>query len=242
MAEKILIIRCLFQKYKFRNKYLASLIVLLADSHYYLTRSIKEKNVENFIFIEKKIKFIDRDLIKLAAGFCFEIFSYMTDESERDFNYVFNAAKHGEISTIKYFYKHKNFNYFESDLLYIASKFGQTKVVEFLHKKGVNIYRFDCLAFRIAAGRGHLQTTKFFVQNYVDIHANKNEAIKLALLNKHFEVFKYLRNNGANIIDGCEYLNDYPHFCSEIDCIICWAEKNNYYDAKFFMQKQKNDM
>ncbi|BCS82741.1 ankyrin repeat protein [Cotonvirus japonicus] len=74
----------------------------------------------------------------------------------------------------------------------MASRNGHFQMVKLLVKNGIDIHINKDYALRRSARKGHIEIVEFLVQNGADISAKNYYAIKLAFQNNHHEVLEYL--------------------------------------------------
>lgn len=85
---------------------------------------------------------------------------------------------------------------------------GHLDLLKFLiNKYNININTNNTLALRIACKMGNLNIVKYLVEHGADIHANFNSAFRNAVHYNHYDIAKFLTNNGANTSEM--YITDY---------------------------------
>jgi len=121
------------------------------------------------------------------------------------------CAMSGHVEMMKYIVSKKTCVVFDSEVI-MSTNFGHTSMVKYLMSVPIYIYiRIDhFLAF--AAGKGQLQIVQYLVKICANVNAvfdydscfveAGQTTIGLAALNGHFEVVKYLVENGATIHDN----------------------------------------
>lgn len=77
-------------------------------------------------------------------------------------------------------------------ILLISAQHGHKNIVSFLFDKGVDIYKFDNFALRLACENGHLDVVKFLIENGADITALEDKSFYLASFKKQSHILKYI--------------------------------------------------
>ena len=92
----------------------------------------------------------------------------------------------------------------------------------------VDIHADDDYALRWAAEKGHFEIVKFLVENGANIHADGDSALCLAAEEGHFKIVKFLIKNGADI----HAIGDYA---------LCVAAENGHFKVvKFLLENGAN--
>ena len=81
--------------------------------------------------------------------------------------------------------------------LLYSSHNGYLEIVKFLVENRANIHADDDDALRLASGVGHLEVVKYLVEHGANIHAENDEALRMSSRFGHLEVVKYLVRMGA---------------------------------------------
>lgn len=88
----------------------------------------------------------------------------------------------------------------DSDLFIRAKStvWGNFDKIKYLIEQGADIHANSDEALRMASRSGCLNIVKYLVENGADIHANSDEAIKEAYFNNHYKTVRFLIESGVN--------------------------------------------
>ena len=105
----------------------------------------------------------------------------------------------------------------------IAAKHGNFELAMFLANNcKVNIHAQQDLAFQYAVCYGHFEIVKFLVENGANIHTCNNYAFKYADIYKHYDILEYLND--------CVKPTQIPYNATCNECCICLDTFESYAD------------
>lgn len=114
-------------------------------------------------------------------------------------NLFIEASKSGDFDLVKFtLYNTRGYPDQEDifDVLFEASYMGYTEIFEFVTEYTLqNILVYGKIYLNNAARRGHLDIFKYLHKNNIDIHHHNEEPLKLAILNNHMNIVKYITDN-----------------------------------------------
>jgi len=84
-----------------------------------------------------------------------------------------------------------------NEMLYIACQMGSLEKVDFLVSRGVDVGKLGP-QLCICARHGHLDCVESLIRAGANVHTDNDAAVRMASLNKHFEVVRVLCEAGAN--------------------------------------------
>ncbi|WP_082932811.1 ankyrin repeat domain-containing protein [Ralstonia insidiosa] len=117
--------------------------------------------------------------------------------------------------------------------LQVSAENGHLEVTKYLVEQGTNIHADDDAALRNSAGDGHLSVVKYLVEQGANIHAKNDLALCLSAGFGHLEVAKYLVDQGS---DPQKVID-----CEESDKSVKeWAEK--YINSRDMSNKLENEL
>lgn len=102
-----------------------------------------------------------------------------------------------------------NIHYKFDDALYSAVKNNNVEIFKYLIKNGLSFNENDNgYLIKIASTYGHLDIIKYMIEQDINIHYDNDLSLIYSFNNKHYDVFLYLLNHGADI-DNCHvYANN----------------------------------
>jgi hypothetical protein len=116
----------------------------------------------------------------------------------------------------------------KSLFLYPKKDLRKLETWHWLKGKNVNITVGYDYALRWAARNGHFEIVKFLLENGANVNAMEDYALCSAAENGHFEIVKFLLENGANV----NVLDDYS---------LRWAARNGHFEiVKFLLENGAN--
>ena len=114
-------------------------------------------------------------------------------------------------------------------LLFAGAHQGETSLVKYASKKGVDIRTSSNYPLRLAALKGHLDVVKYLVEEGANIHVQNDYPLRFASVGGHLNVVKYLVEKGANI-----------H--AEDDEALRWASRNGHLEVVKYLVEHGADI
>ncbi len=137
---------------------------------------------------------------------------------------AYKASEEGELTVLKHYHSHGILEYHNSECLKIASQNGHLNIVKFLIEKGLNVHSEKDAALRYAIRCGHYHIFDYLISKGANIHVNDDAPLRIAAMYGHYEIVKYLVQRGANIV-------------YEDNACIHFARKNKHFEIVRYLNE-----